>query len=158
NDEQLLMRSQGRLDVTAKCCHYETTEGNRHVLVTSGKDADGKTVGGSSMFTTVGGESDEHIGKDRYQAVDGDEQLTGKGDVQYDFKGNWPTVVGSNLSLNAGTIVIEASQKLTLKVGGSTIVLNPCGVYLDGAMIYNQSGGPADSATDAHIKDVADAK
>jgi uncharacterized protein involved in type VI secretion and phage assembly len=156
NDEQLLLRSQGRMDVTAKCCSYDTTEGDRHDLVVSGKDADGKTIGGSS-FKTVGGESDEHIGKSRYEAVDTDHQLTVKGDTQFNLKGDWINVVGGNLSLNAGTIVIEASQKLTLKVGGSTVVLNPCGVYLDGAMIYNQCGGPADAAADAHIKDVADA-
>jgi type VI secretion system secreted protein VgrG len=156
NDEQLLLRSQGRLDVTAKCSHYDTTEGNRHVLVSGGKNADGKPVGGSA-FTTVGGEYDEHIGKSRYEAVDADYQLTVKGDTQFALKGGWTTVVGGNLSLNAGTIVIEASQKLTLKVGGSTVVLNACGVYLDGAMIYNQCGGPADSAADAHMKDVADA-
>jgi uncharacterized protein involved in type VI secretion and phage assembly len=157
NDEQLLLRSQGRMDVTAKCCSYDTTEGDRHDLVTSGKDADGKTIGGGSAFKTVGGESDEHIGKSRYEAVDADHQLTVKGDTQFNMKGDWVNVVGGNLSLNAATIVIEASQKLTLKVGGSTLVLNPCGVYLDGAMIYNQCGGPADTAADAHIKDVADA-
>jgi uncharacterized protein involved in type VI secretion and phage assembly len=157
NDEQLLMRSQGRLDVTAKCCHYETTEGNRHVRVVGGKDADGKTVGGGASFTTVSGECDEHVGDSRYQAIDADSQLTVKGDTQFDLKGDWINVIGGKLSLNAGTIVIEASQKLTLKVGSSTVVLNPCGVYLDGPMIYHQSGGPADSAADAQIKDVADA-
>jgi type VI secretion system secreted protein VgrG len=157
NDEQLLMRSQGRLDVTAKCCHYETTEGNRHVHVVAGKDADGKAVGGGSSFVTVGGEHDEHIGDSRYEAIDKDQQLTVKGDTQFDLKGDWINVVGGKLSLNAGTIVIEASQKLTLKVGGSTVVLNPCGVYLDGAMIHNQGGGPADTASDAQIKDVANA-
>lgn len=157
NDEQILMRSQGRLDVTAKCCHYETTEGNRHVRVVAGKDADGKTVGGGSSFMTVGGEHDEHIGDSRYEAVDKDQQLTVKGDTQFDLKGDWINVVGGKLSLNATTIVIEASQKLTLKVGGSTVVLNPCGVYHDGPLIPNQGGGPADSAADAKIKDVADA-
>jgi uncharacterized protein involved in type VI secretion and phage assembly len=157
NDEQLLMRSQGRLDVTAKCSHYETTEGNRHVLVQAGTDADGKKIGGASSFMTVGGEHDVHIGDSRYEAIDTDQQLTVKGDTHFDLKGDWIGVVGGKLSLNAGTIVIEASQKLTLKVGGSTVVLNPCGVYIDGPLIHNQNGGPADTAADATIKDVADA-
>jgi uncharacterized protein involved in type VI secretion and phage assembly len=156
NDEQLLLRSQGRLDVTAKCSHYDTTEGDRHVRVVSGKDANGKKMGGSS-FTTVGGEVDTHIGTNRYEAVDGDNELTVKGDTQLDLKGKWTTVVGGDYSLNASNIVLEASQKLTLKVGGSTVVLNPCGVYVDGPMIYLQSGGPAGTASDATMKDVADA-
>jgi type VI secretion system secreted protein VgrG len=157
NDEQLLMRSQGRLDVTAKCSHFETTEGNRHVLVQAGTDADGKKIGGGSSFVTVGGEHDVHVGDSRYEAIDTDQQLTVKGDTHFDLKGDWINVVGGKLSLNAGTIVIEASQKLTLKVGGSTVVLNPCGVYIDGALIHNQGGGPADTAADVTIKDVADA-
>jgi uncharacterized protein involved in type VI secretion and phage assembly len=157
NDEQLLMRSQGRLDVTAKCSHYETTEGNRHVLVRAGTDADGKTIGGASSFMTVGGDHNVHVGGSRYEAIDTDQQLTVKGNTHFDLKGDWINVVGGKLSLNAGTIVIEASQKLTLKVGGSTVVLNPCGVYVDGPLIHNQNGGPADTAADATINDVADA-
>jgi uncharacterized protein involved in type VI secretion and phage assembly len=157
NDEQLLMRSQGRLDVTAKCSHFETTEGNRHVLVKAGTDAEGKKIGGASSFMTVGGEHDVHIGDSRYEAIDKDQQLTVKGDTHFDLKGDWIGVVGGTLSLNAGTIVIEASQKLTLKVGGSTVVLNPSGVYIDGPLIHNQNGGPADTAADAKMKDVADA-
>ena len=55
-DEQLLLRSQGRMDETARGSRYETTEGDRHVQVVAGKDADGKPHGGGSSFTTVGGE------------------------------------------------------------------------------------------------------
>jgi uncharacterized protein involved in type VI secretion and phage assembly len=157
DDEQLLIRSQARLDVTAKRSNYETTEGNRHVRVSAGKNKDGDTYGGG-CFITTGGEYDLHVGDDRYERVDKGYQLTVKGDTQLDLKGNCIGVVGGNLSLNAATIVIEASQKLTLKVGCSTVVLNPSGVYLDGAMIYKQCGGPADGAADAQIKDVVDAE
>ena len=68
-DEQLLLRSQGRMDETARGSRYETTEGDRHVQVVAGKDADGKPHGGGSSFTTVGGEYDLHVGKDRYEKV-----------------------------------------------------------------------------------------
>jgi uncharacterized protein involved in type VI secretion and phage assembly len=155
-DEQLLLRSQGRMDVTAKNSRYETTEGDRHVLVTQAKNQDGGTSGGSS-FTTVGGEFDLHVGGNRLEAVDKGYQLTVKGDTQLHLEGNASAIVGSTLSLNAGAVVIEAAEKLTLKVGGSTVVLNPAGVYIDGPMIYKQGGGPADSAAALNMTDVADA-
>ena len=55
NCEQYLIRSQGRLDVTAFAHSFETTYGNKHVRVVQGTDKDGKKFGGSE-FTTVGGE------------------------------------------------------------------------------------------------------
>jgi hypothetical protein len=61
------------------------------------------------------------------------------------------------MSLNASSIVLEASQKITLKVGSSTIVLNASGVYLDGAMVYKQCGGAADSTSDLTFQNVVDA-
>jgi type VI secretion system secreted protein VgrG len=152
NDEQLLVRSQGRMDVTAKSSRYETTEGNRHVLVEAGE----KAPGGSS-FITVGGEYDLHVHESRYEAVDGEYQLNVKGDTQIHVAGDCKAVVDGNLSLNATTIVIEASEKITLRVGGSTIVLNPSAVWHDGPFVKKQSGGPADTAAPVAIKDVADA-
>jgi hypothetical protein len=65
--------------------------------------------------------------------------------------------VSGNLSLNATTIVLEASEKITLRVGGSTVVLNPTAVFHDGPFVKKQSGGPADTADPVKIKDVADA-
>ena len=155
-DEQLLLRSQGEMDITAKRSLYETTEGNRHARVVQGKDKDGNSFGGAS-FTTTDGEYDLHVGGDRLEAVEKGYQLRVKKDTQLDLKGDCIAVVGGNLSLNATTIVLEAKEKITLKVGGSTIVLNPTAVFHDGPFVKKQGGGPADVAADVVIKDIADA-
>jgi type VI secretion system secreted protein VgrG len=156
NCEQYLLRSQGRLDVTAFAHSFETTYGNRNVKVVPGEDKDGKPFGGSSL-TTIGGESDLHIGGSHYAAVDKDYQLTVKGDTSLHVMGDLKAVVGGVASMGAGSIVLEATNKITLKVGSSWIVVTPCGVYASGPMIYKNSGGGPDSASPVTMVDVADA-
>lgn len=49
---------------------------------------------------------------------------------------------GQEIHLKAGSkIVIEAGTELTLSAGGSTIILNPSGVWLNGAMVVSNGGG-----------------
>jgi uncharacterized protein involved in type VI secretion and phage assembly len=168
NNEQLLMRSQGRLDVTAKASSYQTTEGDRHVLCEAGKDKHGNYVGGN-LFTTTGmpyfgmepcGNYDLHIGGDRFEQVDGPAygyQLTVKKDMLLDIEKNLSGIVKETLSFNAKNIIIEASQKITLMVGQSTLVLSPSTHYLDGPMICKQQDGPADPTPDLTFQNVVDA-
>lgn len=167
-NEQLLLRSQGRMDVTAKSSSYQTTEGDRHVLCLAGKDKQGNTVGGSSFMTTGSpffgvapkGNYDLHIGGDRFEQVDGPTygyQLTVKKDMQLDVEQNCSGIVKGTLSLNASSIVLEAKQKITLRVGQSTLVLTPSTHYLDGPMICKQQDGPADPVPDLTFQNVVDA-
>jgi type VI secretion system secreted protein VgrG len=169
-NEQFLLRSQARMDVTAKSSLYETVGvGNKHVTVISGYDKTTNTTVDGSSFVTIGtphfgvppyGNSDLHIGGSRFEQVDGTDygyQLTVKKDMQLDVEQNFGGIVKGNLSLNASSIVLEASQKITLKVGSSTVVLNSSGVYLDGTMVYNQCNGPADSTSDLTFQNVVDA-
>ncbi|HTZ71875.1 MAG TPA: phage baseplate assembly protein V, partial [Acetobacteraceae bacterium] len=167
-NEQLLLRSQGRMDTTAKASHFDTTIGDRHLLCIAGLDKTGtKTVQGS-MFITTGkphfgtppnGNYDLHIGGSRYEQVDGVDgyQLTVKKDTQLNLQQNCTAVVGGVLSLGASSIVLEAAQKITLKVGSNTIVINAAGVHIDGLQVPKQAGGPADEAAAVTMKDVLDA-
>jgi hypothetical protein len=165
-DEQLLMRSQGRMDVTAKSSHYNTTEGDQHVLCVAGKDKNGAPVGGS-LFTTTGwsqfgndpaGEYDLHVGGKRREQVELGYQLRVKRDTELDLKGNCIGVVGGTLSLSASEIVLQASKKITLKVSGSTLVLNSAGHYFDGPVIKKQEGGPAGTASGLSSWTIKDAQ
>jgi hypothetical protein len=61
------------------------------------------------------------------------------------------------LSLSADSIVLQAAQKITLKVGGSTIVVDSGGPWLDGPLVPLQQMGSPDSALSVTIKDIADA-
>lgn len=141
--EQLLLRGEGQIDDTSKGSRFETTEGNRHELVVAGKDVNGKTVGGAS-FTTVGGEYDLHVGKDRYEKVDAGYQLSVKAKTQLDLQDDCVGVVQGVLSLSANSIVLQAATKITLKVGGRTVVINSSGTWLDGPLVPLQQGGAAD--------------
>ena len=156
NCEQVLLRSQGRLDITAFSNGYYTTYGTQHIHVLAATDKNGKKFGGNAM-TTIAGEYDLHVGASRYEAVEKDYQLTVKGDTSLDFKGKLTAVVDGVASIGADTVVIEATNKITLKVGGSFIVLGPCGVYIKGPLIYENSGGSPDSSAAVTMLDVGDA-
>lgn len=153
--EQLLLRSQGRTDVTSFGTYYETVHANRHALI-GGKDPKTGKSGGS-LFTTVGGESDLHVMKDRYEAVDAGYQLSVKADTVLDLQGNWFTIAGGAATLNATSVVIEASMKITLKVGNSFVVVDPAGVFISGPMVQINSGGAPGSTSDADLTDPLDA-
>jgi uncharacterized protein involved in type VI secretion and phage assembly len=156
NCEQYLLRSQGRLDVTAFAHSFATTHGNRHVQVTHGRDKDNRPFGGSA-FTTVGGEYDLHIGDSRYEGVDKGYQLTVKTDTIFDLEANHTTIVGASSKLNAKEVVIEAPIKITLKVGSSFIVLDPAGVWIQGPLVNINSGGAPGVTADVDVTDPTDA-
>jgi uncharacterized protein involved in type VI secretion and phage assembly len=157
NCEQVLLRSQGRLDVTAKSNSFETTFGNKNVTVVPGNDATGKQFGGS-MLTTIGGDTDIHVGGSRHEQVDKDHELTVKGDMRLDLQQNLAAVIKGDVSIGLNSLTIEATEKITLKVGASFIVIDHCAVYIHGpSMIYENSGGSPDSAVAVTLKNVADA-
>lgn len=153
--EQLLLRSQGRTDVTSFGTYYETVHADRHALI-GGKDPKTGKSGGS-LVTTVGGESDLHVMKDRYEAVDAGYQLSVKADTVFDLQGNWFTIVDGGATLNATSVVIEASMKITLKVGNSFVVVDPAGVFISGPMVQINSGGSPGSTSDSDLTDPLDA-
>lgn len=155
HDEQLLIRSQGRTDVTSFGPWHDTSHGNRSIRV-GGKDPDtGK--GGGALIVTTGDEYDLHVGADRYEGVDKKHQLSVKSDTLFDLQGNHDTVVGGTMTLNATKVVVEAALKITLKVGGSFVVIDPAGVFIKGALVQINSGGSPDSTSNKEVTDPLDA-
>ncbi|MBV9783199.1 MAG: hypothetical protein JO264_05210 [Acidisphaera sp.] len=142
---QTLIRSQGRLDVTAFGSHFETTGGDRHQIV-GGKDPQtGETSGDSKA--KVWGEYDLHIVKDRYELVEKGYQLEVTKDINLKVDGNWGTSVGGRLTAAADTIVYYAQKKIVLTVGDTSFIsIEPGGIYVSGPMIYKNSGGSCESA------------
>jgi uncharacterized protein involved in type VI secretion and phage assembly len=153
--EQLLLRSQGRTDVTSFGTYYETVLSSLHSRI-GGKNPDTGESGGS-LFVTVGGEYDQHVMKDRYEGVDAKYQLSAKADTVFDLQAKYNSIIGTEATLNAQNVVIEASQKITLKVGNSFVVVNPAGVFISGAMVQINSGGSPGSTSDAELTDPLDA-
>ena len=156
NCEQLLLRSQGRLDVTAYASNFDTAYGNRNLKTAKGTDKDGKPIGGN-MFNTIDGEYDVHVGGSHYTQVEKDYELTVKGDVQADIKGALKAVIKGDVSISMNSLVIEATQKITLKVGGSFIVIDPCEVHLNGCNVYKTPSGSAGGAASVTLQNIADA-
>lgn len=153
--EQLLLRSQGRTDVTSFGTYYETVHSTLHSLI-GGKDPETGKSGGS-LIVTVGGEHDQHIMQDQYEGIDSKFQLTVKADVAHDLQAKYETVVGTKATLNAQEVVVEASQKITLKVGASFVVVSPAGVHINGAMVNINSGGSPGSTVSLTMTDPLDA-
>ena len=153
--EQLLLRSQGRTDVTSFGSYFETVHVDRHMLVGGKNPQTGES--GGSLFVTVGGEAHQHVMKDRIDAVDEKYQLSVKSDTAFDLQGDHSTSVGGTASLNAQSVVIEASQKITLKVGSSFVVVDPAGVQISGPMVQINSGGSPDNTSDVDLTDPRDA-
>ncbi len=155
HEEQWLMRSQGRMDVTAFSNYFEKVYGNRHINI-GGKDPDTGKGGGAFVMTT-GGTYDLHVGDARYEGVDAAMQISVKADVAFDYQAKWNNIIGTEATINAQKVVVEASQKITLKVGGNFVVVDSAGVWIKGTMVQINSGGSPDSTSNVAITEPLDA-
>ena len=155
HEEQWLMRSQGRMDVTAFSNYFEKVYGNRHINI-GGKDPDTGKGGGAFVMTT-GGTYDLHVGDARYEGVDAAMQISVKADVAFDYQAKWNNIIGTEATINAQKVVVEASQKITLKVGGNFVVVDSAGVWIKGTMVQINSGGSPDSTSNVTITEPLDA-
>ena len=85
----------------------------------------------------------EEIGEDRDLTVKGNEakevgkdlSLTVKGNVDEAFKKDHTEETTKNYTLKAMEVTIEAKSKIELKVGGSTITMNPGQIELNAPKI-----------------------
>ena len=153
--EQVLIRSQGRLDETSFASTFQTSHADRHIQI-GGKDAKTGQSGGS-LFTTMGGEDNLHVVKSRYTGIDVNEEQTIKGHLFVDVTGAVKIISQAEINLSAPKIVLEASSKISLKVGSSFVVIDPSGVFINGAQVLINSGGSALSVADADMTDPLDA-
>ena len=152
--EQVFVRSQKRMDVRVRQNLYETCGGDRQEVV--GVRADDKP--GGNLATTIGGSHDLHVKKDEIIGVDGKLNVTVKGEVVEDFESSLATLVKTKAELNAMEIVFEAKTKISFKVGGNCITIDPSGITIAGTMVKINSGGFGDETGDPSIDDPLDAE
>jgi uncharacterized protein involved in type VI secretion and phage assembly len=157
NKEQLIVRSQQRLDITAFGSRYETIAGNRNLTV-GWIDTKHQVVGGNYIAKVyqdyhlhIGDPAGPFNGGHRYELVEKDYQLHVKNDTNVNLENNCNINVGGAASLTVGSFVLSATKKISLVVGSSSIVIDPGGIYLTGPMIYENSGGSPDLAADVTI-------
>jgi Rhs element Vgr protein len=153
--EQLLLRSQKRMDMRVFGSLFETTGGNRHEIV-GFKDPDSDKQGGDYDIT-VGNDYQLHINGGDYQRIEKDLNLTVVGQTVLDLEANAALMVKGAASLNAAKIVLEARQKISLKVGGNAIVIDSSGITIIGTVVKINSGGTGEETPNASIEDPEDA-
>jgi len=150
--EQFLMRSQGRLDVTALGSKFETLGGNLNLSV-GGIDTQHQVAGGNYIAKVcanytlhVGDPAGPFNGGTKNETIEKNYNLDVKKDMLVSSGKDINVSAAEVASVNADTIVLEASSKITLKVGGNFIVITPAGVSIKGILIGKNSGGSPDSA------------
>ncbi|GIU82510.1 MAG: type VI secretion system tip protein VgrG [Acidobacteria bacterium] len=153
-EEQVFIRSQRRMDVRVRGSLYETCGGNRHEVV--GVRTDNQP--GGNLAITVGGNYDLHIKDSFYIGIDGKLHESVKGEVVEDYQNSLSTLVKQKAQLNALEVTIEAKTKISLKVGGNCIMIDPSGITIAGTMVKINSGGFANGTTDPMITDPLDAE
>jgi Rhs element Vgr protein len=153
--EQVLLRSQKRTDIRTFGSHFETDGGSRNIHV-GWKDKDSDKQGGDYNIT-VGNDHQIHIQGGRYDRIEKKLNETVVGDVVLDHQANQAVMVKSKAELNAAQIIMEASQKISLKVGGSAVILEPAGVTIVGPLVKINSGGYGTETGDPSIEDPLDA-
>ena len=156
--EQVFLYSQKRMDFRARGSHYETCGGNRQetigYYVKEGDDDDK----GGNLAITVGGNYDLHVVGDQYIGIDKDCYEVITGNRTEGFDGYHHTAVKSKIEVNSKTITLEASQKITLVVGSSCIIVDMMGITIQGPMVKINSGGAGTPIVPAKIGPPLDAE
>lgn len=152
--EQVFIHSQKRMDVRVRQSLYETCGGNRQERI--GMRTDNSP--GGNLAISIGGNYDLHVKDGTYIGIDGKLNETVKREVVEDYQSSLQTMVKSSAELNARSITLEALTKITLKVGGNFISIDPSGVTIFGLTVRINSGGFAMGTLPATIDDPVDAE
>lgn len=153
--EQLLLRSQRRTDFRTYASYFETTHANRHFLI-GHNDPDTEEKGGNAYLTT-GGEWNLHTGRGRYEGMDDVYHLRVTKEGISSYEASYALMVGGLCEINAQAVHVEAKTKISLKVGGSFITIDPSGIAIKGPLVQINSGGAGEAAGNKTILDPVDA-
>ncbi|GGE53888.1 type VI secretion system Vgr family protein [Actibacterium pelagium] len=117
---------------------YTINKGNQTLLIEEGNQT--TTIGkGDQTFSIETGSQTIEIKKDKTQTIEGKHTKT--------ITGNDATTVKTgNMTVNvsAGKIEMTAAQKIELKVGGSSIKIDPSGITIKGPMVKIQGDAMAE--------------
>jgi len=150
-EEQIFVHAQKNYDVRILNDAFEVVKNNRHQLVEKDRIVEVR----NESHDTVAQDRREKVGKDHHLDVVGKQAIKVaesrsvkvEGDVIEEFGANHSEKTSGDIYLKGSNLVIEASTKLTLKVGGSSLVLDASGatvkgslVTIDGSMVKIASG------------------
>ncbi len=152
--EQVFIHSQKRMDIRVRGSEYHTVGGSRHDLI--GWTAADGTKGGDH-YHTVGKDCEWHTTNDHTEKVDGTLDHTVAGETKILHQARCSEVVRGRLSTAADELIFEADSKISLKVGGSSIVIDAMGVSVDGRFVKLNCGAFGTDASPANTKNPYDA-
>jgi type VI secretion system secreted protein VgrG len=167
--EQIFMNAEKDMDLRVENDSREFIGANRHLIVTANQQeqiqADKHLHVQGNHLEKIDGNMSLNVGGNQMESVTGNLSLSVTGNQSESVTGNVSLAVtgkkdetsmayalktDTTIHLNAGAMaVIEAAVGLTLKVGGSTIDMNPAGVFITGTMVFINSGAASVSAPDA---------
>jgi type VI secretion system secreted protein VgrG len=112
-----------------------------------------------ALHRKVGAEQHEQIGGALHRSVASDEVVGIGGNLSLDVTGGiaqrcgqgWSSEVSGDAYLKATNIVLEATNAITVKVGGNFITIDPTGVTIQGSLVKINSGGAAGSGSPGTI-------
>ena len=127
--EQIFLHGQKDMDVRVKERWREEIGIDAHYTV------------GNDLFSTVGANVHLDNGASRMETVGADLNVTVGGDHAESAGSNISTTAGMNLRLEAGmNMYLKAGMNLTLEAGSCKIALTPAGIFINGPMVFINSG------------------
>ncbi len=144
--EQVLLYGQRDLHLRAGNDRHESIGNDRHLEV--GRDRFEQVT--RDVHSSIGRHQTEHVAGDHARQVDGmvslqvtgTRSLTVTGDVIEDCQSSFRQTVTNTAALSADKISLEATSCLELKCGGSTIVLTPGAIFINGGPTVHINSGP----------------
>lgn len=137
---------------------FEDKKGSEQVFLHAERNQDNRVKNdslewvGKDRHLIVTGDQLEKVDGDKHLAIQGDQNEKISGTLSQDVAMDLQQKVGMKHALDAGTeihlkaglnLVIEAGTSLTLKVGSNFVSLSPAGVFIQGTMVFINSGGNA---------------
>jgi type VI secretion system secreted protein VgrG len=164
DEEQLFIRAERNHDVYVKNDSFLLVENSQHANIKNVKSQHVENncheKVDNDVFIEVGNDRNLKITGKQAVEITGSHSLKVNGNVIEKFQSDHCEETGSNYYLRAMGVVIESMSSLTLKVGGSNIVIDPSGVTLKGPMVTIDGGlvkiasGPGSSPGSGNMRSV----
>ena len=133
--EQIFVHAEKDVDLRIKNDRYEWIGNNRHLIVKVDKlekiESNRSEVVGNDVKIEIGRDHNLKVKGKSAVEITGSNTLVVKGDVTEEFDANHSEKTTKDYFLKAKQVVIETDSGITLKCGGSHIVINPSGVTIE---------------------------
>ena len=143
-EEQIFVHAEKDQDIRIKHDRFEWVGHNRHLVVKQDRfehvEHDSHRLVDADNMERIQGDDNLTVGGKQAISVGASHSLTVGGDVIEIFQSSHNEQTAGDYYLKAQGIVIEATTGITLKCGGSNVVIDPSGVTIKGALVTLDGG------------------